>query len=77
MAKKSNTFVKMAVNTAMFGVGAGLLNDSVNSFNGNPAAQNIVRATGTVYAAKMLKDVADESIGSGGKRKKKDDWGLL
>ena len=64
--KKSNPFIKMAVETTMFGVGAGMIGNASQSFSGTPAAQSVVNATGTIYAAKYLEHV----VGTGKKGKK-------
>ena len=71
MAKtKSNPFIKMAVDTTMFGVGAGMIGNAASSFSGNPAAQGMVNAAGTVYAAKYLENVANTNLGTGKSKKR-------
>lgn len=52
---QSNEFVKLAVDSAVFGAGAAVMGSASQSVAGNPAAKSIVDATPTLYATKMLK----------------------
>lgn len=58
MTTKKNPFIKMAVDTAMFGVGASMIGNASESFKGNAPAQAMVSATGTLYSATYLKSIA-------------------
>ncbi len=54
-AKKGNEFVKMAVDVAVFGVGASMLGSASASMAGNKPAKAMVDAAGTLYSTKLLK----------------------
>lgn len=56
--KNSNKIIKMAVDTAMFGVGASMIGAASESFKGNPTGKALVGASGTIYAAKYLDSVS-------------------
>ena len=52
---KSNEFVKMAVDTAVFGAGAAVLGSASQSLASNKSAKAVVDAAGTLYSVKLLK----------------------